>query len=75
VFTGGIGENSTNVRARTVGHLQLLGFSLDDNHNREHGHNSNHEISDNQSRFPVLVIPTDEERVIAGEALKSADSE
>ncbi len=74
VFTGGIGENSANVRARTLAHLQLMGFSLDDSRNQQHGRNSNHDISDDQSRFPVMVIPTNEERVIAGEALKAARS-
>jgi acetate kinase len=74
VFTGGIGENSANVRARTVAHLQLMGISLDDTRNRQHGRNSNRAISDEHSRFPVMVIPTNEERVIAEEALKAARS-
>lgn len=75
VFTGGIGENSTHVRARTLSHLKLLGFTLDDARNREHGRNSRNEINHSHSRFPVLVIPTNEERVIAGEALKTANSQ
>jgi acetate kinase len=75
VFTGGIGENSTHVRARTLSHLKLLGFTLDDARNREHGRNSRNEINHSHSRFPVLVIPTNEERVIAGEALKAANSQ
>ncbi|UDL03501.1 acetate/propionate family kinase [Marinobacter sp. CA1] len=69
VFTGGIGENSALVRARTVAHLQLLGLRLDNNHNDRHGRDNQHHIEHADSRFPILVIPTNEERVIAQSAL------
>lgn len=71
VFTGGIGENSPGVRAATLRHLSLLGFSLDDTRNQQHGRDSGHCIQDEKSRFPVMVIPTNEERVIAAEALNA----
>ena len=74
VFTGGIGENSARVRAETLKHLGLLGFTLDDSRNQRHGRHSELKgaIHSTDSRFPILVIPTDEERVIAREALQHA---
>jgi acetate kinase len=69
VFTGGIGENSARVREDTVAQLPLLGFSLDAGANQHHGRNSDNHIENSSSRFPVLVIPTNEEAVIAGAAL------
>ena len=64
VFTGGIGENSAVVRERTLSHLQLLGFSLDDSANQCHGTEYGGAIHAH-GHHPVLVIPTDEEQVIA----------
>ncbi|SDX43872.1 acetate/propionate family kinase [Marinobacter mobilis] len=69
VFTGGIGENSAKVRARTLTHLTLLGFELSRENNEGNGKNSNHHIEAPASRFPVLVIPTNEELVIARAAI------
>lgn len=71
VFTGGIGENSARVRTQTVSHLGLLGFGIDEEKNRRGGDDTG-AIHSNGSRFPILVIPTDEERVIAKEALSIA---
>lgn len=70
VFTGGIGENSVRVRQQTLDSLQLLGFELDDESNRHGGEFSDGHIEGPGSRFPVLVIPTNEERVIAREAVR-----
>lgn len=72
VFTGGIGENSALVRSKTLAHLGLVGFSLDTERNRDHGKQSEYHIGSRDSRFPILVIPTNEERVIASEALATA---
>lgn len=74
VFTGGIGENSALVRSKTLAHLGLVGFSLDVESNRDHGKQSKYHIESGDSRFRVLVIPTNEERVIASEALTTARS-
>lgn len=74
VFTGGIGENSALVRSKTLAHLGLIGFSLDTERNRDHGKQSEYHIGSGDSRFPILVIPTNEERVIASEALTTARS-
>ncbi|MEM6463601.1 MAG: acetate/propionate family kinase [Pseudomonadota bacterium] len=60
VFCGGIGENSPAVRARILEKLDYLGLSIDESAN---GNNETHIGAD--AKKPVLVIPTDEERVIA----------
>ncbi|WP_166261523.1 acetate/propionate family kinase [Marinobacter salicampi] len=71
VFTGGIGENSARVRQDTIALLGLMGFQLDVDRNSNHGRESSQRIDADGSRFPVLVIPTDEELVIA----RAADQE
>lgn len=68
VFTGGIGENSTEVRSRTLAHLTLPGFRIDEAANRNHGDQRNGHIEAADSRFPVMVIATREEAMIAREA-------
>jgi acetate kinase len=61
VFTGGIGEHSIRVRAELVRRLGWLGAELDPRANQRHGPL----ISTSASHIPVLVIPTDEEVMIA----------
>jgi acetate kinase len=65
VFTAGIGENSPNMRARIVERLAWLGAQLDTAANAA----SAATISGSQSRFPIHVIPTDEELMIAKHTL------
>jgi acetate kinase len=64
VFTGGIGENSAEVRQRCCEGLTSLGIIVDAarNHARSQG---TAEIQANRSRVKVLVVPTDEELEIA----------
>jgi acetate kinase len=61
VFSGGIGENSPEVRAEICEGLEFLGVTLDVEKNRASGAL----ISTEQSRTPVRVIRTDEESMIA----------
>ena len=61
VFTGGIGENDAHTRAEAVTGLDFLGVSLDPQRNQAH----ETEISSPGSRVKVLVVPTDEEAMIA----------
>ncbi|HET7161334.1 MAG TPA: acetate/propionate family kinase [Rhodanobacteraceae bacterium] len=61
VFTGGIGENAERTRKRISERLRWLGVELDDARNASHVPR----ISPDDARIQVLVIPTDEERVIA----------
>lgn len=66
VFTAGIGENSPNVREGVCEGLEFLGVKFDKKENqiRKDGV---HEISAKDSKVKVLVIPTNEELVIARE--------
>lgn len=64
VFTGGIGEHSIQFRARVMSLLGPLGVDVDDGRNRA-GDSGIRIISSDGSRFPVLVVPSDEERAIA----------
>ncbi len=61
VFTGGIGENSAEVREEVCNNLEFLGIELDEVKNK----NKEEIISEENSRVPVLRIPTNEELVIA----------
>jgi acetate kinase len=61
VFTGGIGENSPDVRAEVCSNLDFLGIHLDDDRNR----NNQEVISVDDSKVAVLRVPTNEELVIA----------
>ncbi|WP_121810343.1 acetate/propionate family kinase [Mucilaginibacter kameinonensis] len=61
VFSGGIGENSPEIRARVCEGLEFLGISLDASQNNENASL----ISVNESRVMVMVLPTNEELMIA----------
>jgi acetate kinase len=64
VFTGGIGENSHEVRAKICEGLEWAGLSLDAEKNQKTmGVESM--ISCEHSRLAAYVIPTDEELLIA----------
>ncbi|MCT9868203.1 acetate/propionate family kinase [Paenarthrobacter aurescens] len=64
VFTGGVGENSALFRARVVAWLGPLGLGLDEDLNTS-VQKGTRKISTINSAFPVLVVPSDEERSIA----------
>lgn len=61
VFTAGVGEHAAPIRARISDLCRWLGVDLDADANRAHAHT----ISRPESRVKVLVIPTDEQVVIA----------
>jgi len=63
VFTGGIGENSFEVRKEVLTNLEFLGIELDDEKNLIQ--NGDRIISKDSSKVKVFVIPTNEELVIA----------
>lgn len=67
VFTGGIGENSASTRAAAIAQMPLLGIEIDDAANDKMFGGKSGVISKNSSdKGPVaIVIPTDEERMIA----------
>jgi acetate kinase len=65
VFTGGIGENSAEVRALICEGLQWSGLELDRERNAACPRGSESLISTEGSRLAAYVIPTDEELLIA----------
>jgi len=69
IFTGGIGENSPDVRARICQGLEWAGVELDGERNRQtKGRPA--EIGVEGSKLPVWVIPTDEELLIARDTVR-----
>jgi acetate kinase len=70
VFTGGIGENSAEIRARICAELTWLGVELDPELNSNHGASSSGQISTASSRVSVFVIPTNEELLIARDTVR-----
>ena len=69
VFTAGIGENTPTIRAGVCEGLEFLGVKLDKNANEGKNTGAIREISAKSSKVKVLVIPTNEELVIARETL------
>jgi acetate kinase len=63
VFTGGIGENAIDFRASVVKRLTILGITLDASANNVRGQLA--VISGADSLIKVMVVPTNEELVIA----------
>lgn len=70
VFTGGIGENSAEIRAKICGELNWLGVELDAELNSTNGAVKSGQISAAASRVSVFVIPTNEELLIARDAVR-----
>lgn len=74
IFTGGVGQGSAMVRALSLQGLQCMGIQLDESRNREaHGFGEISVISGEESPVTVLVVPTDEERMIARESLRAVE--
>src|ERR1700756_1135926 len=71
IFTGGVGQGSAVVRALALQGLDCMGITLDDKRNREASGDEISQISTDDSKVTVLVVPTDEERMMAREALRS----
>ena len=70
VFTAGIGENAALVRSESLKGLEFLGFNLDAKKNEIAGEIG--EISTDDSRVKVYVIPTNEELMIARDTARLA---
>lgn len=70
VFTAGIGENQPRIRAMVAEQLGWLGLELDAGANAANARR----ISTPESRITALVIPTDEESIIAQEAFSLKDT-
>ncbi len=67
VFTAGVGEHSSTLRAAVCRGLSILGIELDETANDAPG-GGERRISTDVSRVAVLVVPTNEELEIARQA-------
>ncbi|MEX2308845.1 MAG: acetate kinase [Pirellulales bacterium] len=71
VFTGGVGENAAPVREKICADMESLGIQLDRERN-EKASSKERRISTEDSRVAILVVPTDEEGVIAADTYQLA---
>jgi acetate kinase len=69
VFTAGVGEMGGHIRKGSCIGLEVIGAKLDEHKNEVcHCRNGEFEISTDDSKVKILVIPTDEELVITEDA-------
>ena len=69
VFTGGIGENATDIRKQCCTNLENIGITIDETKNASPSRKAR-TISTDASRVKVLVIPTNEELEIAQQTVE-----
>jgi acetate kinase len=62
-FTGGIGENGTDIRERICRGLDILGVRMDTEHNRTASGEAL--LSSADSKVQIWMFPADEERIVA----------
>ena len=70
IFSGGIGENSHEVRSLILSGLETLGLVVDPARNRGAGEGR---ISADASDIDILAVPTDEESLIARDTARLVD--
>lgn len=70
VFTGGVGENQTSTREKICRQLEFMGVTFDAEANKTRGEEI--VISGKDSKVKVVVIPTDEEMMIARDTAEIA---
>lgn len=72
VFTAGVGENAIETRENICQELDYLGIKMDTNKNNVRGKEV--EVSAEDSKVKIFVIPTNEELVIARDTFRLAQS-
>ena len=70
VFTAGVGENTPCVREAICDNMQYLGLEIDKEKNLEKNNGAIRDISGSNSKVKILIIPTNEELVIARETVE-----
>jgi hypothetical protein len=70
VFTGGIGENSAEIRARVCKDVDFLGIAIDPAKNQAAVGGKEGDISAEGARVRTYVIPTNEELLIARDTVR-----
>ena len=68
VFTAGLGENSASMRAAICSNMDYLGVKIDEDKNQTRGVEA--DVSAEGSKVRVLVIPTNEEVMIARDTME-----
>jgi acetate kinase len=71
VFTGGIGENSPQIRQRICVGLQNFGIEVDENANGQLYGGKEGEMGSAKGKIKLFVIPTNEELLIARDTVRS----
>ncbi|EGY52694.1 acetate kinase [Neisseria shayeganii] len=72
VFTGGIGENSDQIRAKVIGYLGFMGLTVDEEANLAARFGQGGIISQSGSAPLAMVVPTNEELMIAQDTAQLA---
>ena len=70
VFTAGVGENTACVRSAICENMQYLGLEIDEEKNLQKNNGAIRDITGKNSKVKVLIIPTNEELVIARETVE-----
>ena len=70
VFTAGVGENTACVRKAICENMQYLSLEIDEEKNNEKNNGAIRDITGKNSKVKVLIIPTNEELVIARETVE-----
>ena len=70
VFTAGVGENTASVRKAICENMEYLGLEIDLAKNEEKNNGAIRDITGKNSKVKVLIIPTNEELVIARETVE-----
>jgi acetate kinase len=71
IFTGGVGQGSAVVRALALQGLECMGIKLEGKRNQDASPDEITCISTDDSKVTALLVPTDEERMMAREALRA----
>ena len=69
-FTGGIGENSAEIRKRTMANMEYFGVEIDEDLNKMAYGGREMKISTPNSKIEVYVIPTNEELLLARDTVR-----
>lgn len=70
VFTGGIGENSAEIRSKICAGMEWMGVEMDADRNNGYRGGTDGLVTKDGSRVAVYVIPTDEELLIARDTVR-----
>ena len=70
VFTAGIGENNVQVREMICENMQYFGVAIDKEKNSAKNNGEIRDITGKEAKIKVLIIPTNEELVIARETVE-----